>query len=350
MKKTTNKKASAKRKLIPAFGSLMISAAMLSTSTYAWFTMNKEVSVTGMEVKAHAEEGLLINEVKAASSNTWDEQATGGQTALDNAISLRPASTYNLDNWWHASSKQSSIEAGVDNTEKTVDVDASGNKYIVIDESATGTQATKYDLVAAASAEGNVKAETNVFYKDASFGTANSYQDGEGFYVKYTYYLKSSGSETLSIAQNALQAKVKVTKMNEDTTDISTNLDKSLRVGVKYNASNYAIFAPLGGDSTYSVTTKANGTTTQAVTFTRSETGETAYAAVNVGGAVTIAPVTGDATNHEGTPVYVYVWFEGEDSNCKSDNLTAVLDTYKIDVTFQDTAIGGTGTPANSGD
>lgn len=344
MKKTNNK--SAKRKLIPAIAMLTCSAVMLSTATYAWFTMNKEVKVTGMEVKAHAEEGLLINEVKAANDNHWDEEATGGQTDLSQAISLRPASTYNLSNWWHANSMQSSIEAGVDNTEKTVDVDSSGNKYIVIDESASGTQATKYDLVAAAAAAGNTKAETNVFYKDASFGTAGEYNDGEGFYVKYTYYLKSSGESTLSIAQNALQAKVKVTKKNTETEKISTDLDKSLRVGVKYNDSNYAIFAPLGGDTSYDVTKDAKGATKQAATFTRSTTGETDFAPVNIGGEVTIAPVTGDATNHEGTPVYVYLWFEGEDSNCKSDYLTEVLDTYLVDVTFQDTAIGGTGATA----
>ena len=38
-----NNKNSAAKKIIPAVGMLALSATMLSTSTYAWFTMNKEV-------------------------------------------------------------------------------------------------------------------------------------------------------------------------------------------------------------------------------------------------------------------------------------------------------------------
>jgi len=60
-KTNTNKKSSARKKLIPAAGSLMISAAMLSTSTYAWFTMNKEVEVTGLKMQATASAGLEVS-------------------------------------------------------------------------------------------------------------------------------------------------------------------------------------------------------------------------------------------------------------------------------------------------
>ena len=64
MKKATNEKRSeknsARRKLIPAIGMLTVSAMMLSSSTYAWFTMNKEVEVTGMELKTKVGANLLI--------------------------------------------------------------------------------------------------------------------------------------------------------------------------------------------------------------------------------------------------------------------------------------------------
>lgn len=39
-----------KRKLISAIAMLAVSAAMLATSTYAWFTMNKEVEVRNLTV------------------------------------------------------------------------------------------------------------------------------------------------------------------------------------------------------------------------------------------------------------------------------------------------------------
>ena len=53
--------------------------------------MNKEVTVTGMELKAHSEEGLLINEVKLATSNTWDDAAQAAATPT--TFELRPTST-----------------------------------------------------------------------------------------------------------------------------------------------------------------------------------------------------------------------------------------------------------------
>ena len=69
---TKNKKnKSPMRKLIPAFGSLMISAAMLSTSTFAWFTMNKSVTVTGMEMKTVVSSNLQIDDAAPTNGGSW---------------------------------------------------------------------------------------------------------------------------------------------------------------------------------------------------------------------------------------------------------------------------------------
>lgn len=42
------------KKLIPAFCAMLVSAAMLGTSTYAWFSVNKKVEANGMSVTAVA--------------------------------------------------------------------------------------------------------------------------------------------------------------------------------------------------------------------------------------------------------------------------------------------------------
>ena len=42
------------KKLIPAFCAMLVSAAMLGTSTYAWFSVNKKVEANGMSVTARA--------------------------------------------------------------------------------------------------------------------------------------------------------------------------------------------------------------------------------------------------------------------------------------------------------
>lgn len=346
----TNKKNSTRKKLIPAAGSLLISAAMLGTSTYAWFTMNKEVQVKGMQLKAHSEEGLLINEVKAAGSETWDNEAQA--TASPTAYALRPASTYNLNDWWHANSKISHDEAGIDNLASGTVPLGSGAYYRALNDTATDyTVIGDENATSGAKAIGNDQAETHVFYTDASFGSGSGYDDGEGFYVKYIYYLKSSGEADLTVKN--LSAQVKATKINSDTSGTSTELDKSLRVGiavpanVSATAGSYAgsmIFAPVNGaDDSYDVTTANTGATHQSVNpVDAATTGNfTDYAQINKGvnGAGSVTNVTIPKVTSNGLPVYVYIWFEGEDQACMSDNLTTVLDSYQIDINFKDVDI-----------
>ena len=50
--KNNEKQTSAKKKLIPAVSMLTASAVMLTTATYAWFTLNKEVQVSGLKMQA----------------------------------------------------------------------------------------------------------------------------------------------------------------------------------------------------------------------------------------------------------------------------------------------------------
>jgi hypothetical protein len=351
----TNRKHSAKKKLISAIAMLTVSAVTLSTATYAWFTMNKEVSVTGMELKAHSEEGLLINEVKLATSGTWDNEAKAAATPT--AFELRPASTSNLTTWWHANSKKSADEAGVDAKGDTVVVDADTNAiytnissisdHVDIGDENTTVTGTN------GQATGNTQAETHVYYTDASYGTSGSYQNGEGYYVKYTYYLKSSGQTDLNVS--ALKAQVKATLKEGGS---AAALDNSLRVGIKYGSTGMKIFAPVkntvaspngtattGPNTSYGVTKDVKAEDSDTVEpVVASATGQyTAYTAINTS-AETIPSVT---TN--GEPVYVYVWFEGEDTNCMSDNLTANLNAYDIDINFKVDEIGGSGTAAQQG-
>jgi hypothetical protein len=311
--------------------------------------MNKVVTVTGMELKAHSEEGLLINEVKLATSPTWDDAAQAAATAT--AFELRPTSTSNLTTWWHANSKKSADEAGVDALGDTVKVN--DNDYYT--NLSTATDQTIIDAEGAASGEkatGGTQAETHVFYTDASYGTSGSYQNGEGYYVRYTYYLKSSGQADLNVS--SLQAQVKATLKAGGS---AAALDNSLRVGIKYGSTGMKIFAPVkntvaspngtattGPNTSYDVTKDAQGSDSDSVTpVVASATGTaTAYTPINTG-AETIPSVTS-----EGAPVYVFVWFEGEDTNCMSDNLTASLNAYDIDISFKVDEIGGAGaTPAS---
>ncbi|MCR5015153.1 MAG: hypothetical protein K6A75_01080 [Ruminococcus sp.] len=317
-----NKKKSPMMKIVSAAAMLAVSASMLGTSTYAWFTMNKDVKVTGMNMKAHAEKGILINEMQGMDEGTWSEEALAGQPT---AIALRPASTSDFTNWWHANSKITSGEAGSTGS-GSVDANtvliSSGTYYNNI--SSISTSGT------AASADEN--AARTVYYSDGVGGSSGACDEGEAYYIKYTYYIKSSSESPLAVTQGKLKATVSATKTNNDTSGTSVTLDKALRVGVKID-NNVTIFAPLADGNTvdYQVAGSTAGTTYADVTAYKGN----AATAIDNTAAVTLPAVTS-----AGKAVDVYIWYEGEDVNCKSDNLTTVLDSYQVDITFTDADLG----------
>ena len=94
---------SAKKKLIPAIAALATSAVMLSTSTYAWFTMNKTAEVTGLQMSATAGDSLEISlgEISggaivapAIDSTSWKNAIQIGEV-YDTVGKLKPASSNN---------------------------------------------------------------------------------------------------------------------------------------------------------------------------------------------------------------------------------------------------------------
>ena len=57
------------RRLIPAVAMLMVAAVMLSTASFAWFTMNEEVTASGMQIQAKATGSLLISQEPFTDAN-----------------------------------------------------------------------------------------------------------------------------------------------------------------------------------------------------------------------------------------------------------------------------------------
>ena len=60
----------ATRKLIPAIVMLLVSAIVLSTASYAWFSMNTTVSATGMTVNATSAASLVISNAAPTTATT----------------------------------------------------------------------------------------------------------------------------------------------------------------------------------------------------------------------------------------------------------------------------------------
>lgn len=86
--KKTEKHSAAKR-LIPAAAMLLASATMLSTATYAWFTMNKEVKLTGLNMTATAGEGIEIALAEIAESGNALDFKSGAAPSDSSSLSWK---------------------------------------------------------------------------------------------------------------------------------------------------------------------------------------------------------------------------------------------------------------------
>ena len=91
------KKNSVMKKLVPATVMLLVSAIMLTTSTYAWFTMSREVSLNNISMTATTPEdvqislGHLTSATGGYADNTGLLKASDGSTAADNFTAVAPS-------------------------------------------------------------------------------------------------------------------------------------------------------------------------------------------------------------------------------------------------------------------
>ena len=85
------------KKLIPALCMLLVSAVLMGTSTFAWFSMNKTATVNGLSVKANAESiYLLVSNTPASltAENIQAENGGKGFTSVSETVAnpeLKPA-------------------------------------------------------------------------------------------------------------------------------------------------------------------------------------------------------------------------------------------------------------------
>ncbi|HAH18535.1 hypothetical protein [uncultured Eubacterium sp.] len=291
------------KKIASAASMLLLSTAMLGMATYAWFTMNKEVSVTNMQVKAKTDQGLLINEVATATDSNWDNSATTSQTE---GIQLHATSTANTATWYAAYSKVADSAAYATSGTPSANLTTDGYKTL-------GSDLTTASSTVAAVAGSNALQEITFVDADAD----SAYDNGEGYYVKYTYYLKSSG-DAITCTTDGAGKSLNIKNVAVTGSGASDDLDKSLRVAVVANNKAY-IYAPLKDSTqTYYVHASTTGTTTLDKTVSQPT-------------AITSIP----SVTTDGTPVYVYLYFEGEDPELKTQNVRATLDTLTVNIDFE---------------
>lgn len=109
------------RKLIPAFCMLLVSAVLLGTSTYAWFSMNTTVTASTMTIKATTDANLYIAK---GASNALD--AITGTTVTDLGASATSVKPCDLSD---AAGTVTVNDAATYNTAPTVGTAGSANTY-----------------------------------------------------------------------------------------------------------------------------------------------------------------------------------------------------------------------------
>ncbi len=82
------------RKLIPALVMLLVSAVLMSTASYAWFSMNKSVDVTGMQITANSDSTYLIIGQSPNISELRGQNGGSGAITTTATVSADDAKVY----------------------------------------------------------------------------------------------------------------------------------------------------------------------------------------------------------------------------------------------------------------
>jgi hypothetical protein len=340
----TKKNPSARKKLLSAIAMLTVSAVTLSTATYAWFTMNKEVQVTGMEMKTKVGANLLISD-----NNVEGDYTTETLSQTRKAL-LEPVSTVNAadGSFFYTTNALANGDAVEDVYTPYSETKSSGS---------LGNGAI--DKLSSNMTSGAGKAyfdpEFNTTYGNLSGSTtaANAYQNAYG-YVDYVFYLKATGDSTDTL--------IKMTELNLTYNNGSavTNSGTIGQVGaVVDKAWRAAVFcsdiSENGGQGLTNVSdSNASAGNLKAIltlngAANQSDTGGKNYAVSDAGSAPTAMTLNyntwSSATNKEiatvanGTSKYfkvtIRVWLEGEDTSCTSETYAQLTEAWKLNAKFE---------------
>ena len=280
-----------KKIMAAAIAMMTFSTAAAVTGTVAWFTASNVVTASGMSIQADTEQGINISN---ESKLEWKESATASHTGKigENQAAFIPTSTVNGSTWYHANSDdRDSHEAYGAYTTLSVAQNGSTGVYAVTNPDLSITNKNVYLL--------------NSFYLRASIPTP---VNASKLYV------------------NLVEASA--------TGSNSTALNKSLRVLVNYvnntTILGSAIFAPFEDGS---------ATPSELVQYTVGGVDSQTYTPYNEKNVVLAENVTIPAASNNSADaaleIKVFVYFEGEDANCKSANIpAAVLDTLALTCKF----------------
>lgn len=310
----SEKKNSPMKKIIPAAAMLLLSTVMLSTSTFAWFTMNKEVQMTGLAMSATAGDSLEIALASVDSSGNISS-------------ATHPADTDEYG--WKSTVNVGDYYSDIGKLKPASSVDGI-NFFYAKDAGNGGTTASVFESITLGA--GSMAAAT----MKPSVSTSTITSDGtEGYYVDIPVYLRTNKVKPSAIETTGdIYCKIIINNPNSD------NLYKAVRVAFIPSAGSATIF---GIDKEYynkngDIGTAVNGAASRAdvdvVTDFVSNSTFTSGAGVNSGLKILYAENAGEYGHLDFT---VRVWLEGESTSCLDLNAGQ---NWKIDFAFSLGAFG----------
>ena len=266
----TKKKKGNKMKLLSAVGMLTVSAAMLVSSTFAWFSMNKEVTAQTMNLQVKSDSTYLL----IGTSNTASTIQTTGSTNVTfdsetkNLIPCNPA--YNADK----------VALIPETTGKNIDGDAITTAGTLVNTQAKAAAATNWYTATA----------NTVDAAAMKAGTARQLTTEK--FANYVY----KTTVYLTVAAGANDA---------SQLTVSANFDS-----LTANAANEDL-------------------TAARVLIATSDNDVVTLSSASTSGSLASSTITDNAT----VAVDIYFYFDGDDSNVYTNN-TLDLTGTKIELTF----------------
>lgn len=264
-----------RKQLLAAVAMVLVAAVALGSSTYAWFVASGTVKAEGMKVQAQSEAGLVIR----YDTGAWSTTATAGMTD-STKVALKPTSTIDAKEWYHASAATSS-EFGANNATRTTVSSSNYDSYFLM--------------------------------KEFQIRSWSSTALAQGLYVK-SVEVTGAGDKTMNTALRV---------------GVRFYADDDMNTSLKGKTERFVIFAPVvagageNNEPTYTYTVyKSSSDAGTSVTALAANAG-TATNAKLLDGDVEIPGTVSDCVR-----VQIYIWYEGEDHNLYTlnynDNILSV--------------------------
>ena len=291
------------KKLIPALALLLVSAVMLATSSFAWFSMNTTVTVTGMSVSTRISDNLQIaDDDLSSTAKLGDSYFQNGLNQTVEGI-LEPVSTVDGLNFFYT-----------DTANVKADGDAITDTYIEYDADEDASDTANYENAFSENYDVR-KTDTALAYVDYVFQIKAINSSASA-----PKYVNLTGVNLLYNNRAEQDNNIKAFRVAVFAQDItSTNPSGSMT-----NLTLKTILAP--GSALYRTAGKAVASNAGPV----DGEGAMTTSVSNLNTAANIGTVAAGQTGY--FKVVVRLWLEGEDTTCNSQTYLSLTKNWTLDL------------------